>query len=123
MRYQCQEPGFEDAFLEIPETGWTRAHLRQLRELDESAAWFDTLRFHVTALHLPVVEGDAVTTPAGLVPEVLDRLDLVVYNWLIAAIVEAMRNVTHLGNAPWRRLSGTQETGVATNPQSQSSTP
>jgi len=120
MRYECQEKGFEGAYLEFPDTGWTRAHMRDLRTLDESEAWFARLRSRLTEVHLPVVEGEPVTKAEQVTPEMLDRLDLVLYNWFASTIVEAMRDVTQLGNAPWRRLSAGSETSVATKPPTQS---
>lgn len=117
MRYECQEAGFEGAYLEFPDTGWTRAHLRGLRTLDESEAWFELLRSRLTGVSLPVVEGEPVTKAEQVTPAMLDRLDLVLYNWFASVVVEAMRDVTSLGNAPWRRLSSGSETSVATKPQ------
>lgn len=115
MRYVCQEEGFGEAFVEFLDTGWTRADLRRLRDLDESSAWFGVLRQRVVALHLPVVGGEPLTDINALTPDVLDQMDIVVYNWFVATIIEAMRDVTHLGNAPWRRLSSMQEAASATN--------
>lgn len=117
MRYECAEPGFEAAWIEIRETGWTRKAINQLRALDESDEWFALLRSHVTGLHLPAVEGDAVSDVADLTPDALDRLDLVLFNWFVSALIEALRDITQLGNAPWRRLSRQSETATATNSQ------
>lgn len=114
MRYDCDEPGFEGAFVEFAPSGWTRKTMRDLRKLDEESGWFDVLRGRVTALHLPTVDGAALDAPADLTADNFDRLDLVLYNWLVAIIIKALGEVGDLGNAVWRRLFATQET-TATN--------
>lgn len=103
MRYECTEDGFAGAFVEFTTAGWTRKDLRELRLLDEGDAWFALLQRKVTAVSLPVLSGEPIVKPSGLTPEALDRLDLVLYHWLTAQIVRALREVTELGNAVWRR--------------------
>lgn len=103
MKYECNEVGFEDAFIEFAETGWTRRTLREMRSLNESDAWFALLREKVTAVSLPTVEGEPIAKPEDLTPDALDRLDNQLYNWLTAVIVKAIREVAELGNAVWRR--------------------
>lgn len=116
MRYACEEPGFEDAFLEISETGWTRKALRELGTLSESDEWFAALAGRLTAVHLPTLEGAPVTAPGQLTAAALDRLDVVLYNWFVAALLEALGDVTNLGNAPWRRLREKRAAAAATPP-------
>jgi hypothetical protein len=122
MRYECQEPGFEGAFLEFSDRGWTRKDIALLRQLDESDAWFALLHSKLVGLYLPTVEGgepNGIRHPAELTAGALDWLDLVLYNWFVTALVEALRDVNSLGNAPWRRLSRAQEAAAATNSPTQ----
>jgi urease accessory protein UreF len=116
MRYECTEPGFEGAFLEFSAQGWTRKELHLLRTLEESDAWFALLRGKLTAYHLPTVTGGALE---AFDSDGLDLLDLVLYNWFVTAVIEAVRDVTNLGNAPWRRLSAARETATATTSPTQ----
>lgn len=116
MRYECEEPGFEGAYLEMTDKGWTRKALNQLRTLDESDAWFGVLAQYVTAVHLPTLDGEPVQAAGQITPDALDRLDIVLYNWFVSALSEALADVTNLGNAPWRRLRERRE-ATATNSQ------
>lgn len=118
MRYDCEEDGFEGAFVEFAPSGWTRKTIRDLRTLNEGDEWFAVLRERVTALHLLTVDGESIDAPAALDAALFDRLDLVLYNWLVAVIIKALGEVGDLGNAVWRRLFATQEqaTNAATPP-------
>ena len=118
MRYTCEEPGFEDAFLEFSEVGWTRRALNSLRTLDDTEEYFAIVRSRLTAIQVPALEGDDLTAPEHLTPDALDRIDIVAYNWIITVIVRVIRDVTNLGEAPWRRLRASQgETAPATDSQ------
>lgn len=116
MRIACEEPGFEAAFLEFADSGWTRAHLAAVRDLNESEEWFANLRARLTGCFLPVVSGEPVTEPEGVTPALLDAMDLVLYNWFITAVIQAVQEVTRLGEAPWRRLRAAREATATETP-------
>jgi hypothetical protein len=112
MRYECEEAGFEGAYIEFSEKAWTRGELRDIRTLSESDEWFAILCAKVTGINLPAKDG-ALTEAHDLTPAALDRLDLVLYNWLVTVVVKAAIEVAELGNAVWRRQFPTV---VATEP-------
>ena len=110
MRYTCDEPGFEAAFLEIDELRWMRRDVTVLFMGSESEEWFAVLRKHCTALHLPVLEGEPITKPADLTTEALDRLDIVLYGWLNGKLSLAAGAVGELAKNARRRSSNQSET-------------
>lgn len=113
MRYTCEEPGFDGCFVEFTESGWTRRDQKAIRSLEESEEWFALLRTKVTGVHLVTVDGQAIDTPAGITPEMLDGMDVVLFNWFVGVIVLALGEVNSLGNAVWRRLFATPATTPA----------
>jgi hypothetical protein len=116
MRVTCEEPGFETAYLEIETARWTRPEVDALVSGALTEKWFAVLQRKVTGVCLPTLEGEPVTIPGHLTPEALDRLDYVLWNWLVAAVTAVGRELISLGNAPWRRLSPTPEKATATKP-------
>jgi hypothetical protein len=113
MRIDCEEPGFESAYIDIETSRWTRPEVDVLTRGAATEKWFEVVRRKCKALSLPVLEGEPVTVPDQLTAAALDRLDYVLFNWVVAAVTKAGREVIHLGNAPWRRLSATPETDAA----------
>lgn len=115
MRQDCAEPGLSEAFIDITTTGWTRKQVETVRSGESAGGWFAVLQEKTAAVYLPVLEGEAVRLPADLTADALDRLDYVLYQWLVSAITEALRDVITLGNAPWLRLSQKREASAATS--------
>lgn len=113
MRIVCEEPGFDGAFIDIDTARWTRRDVEVLVRGATTDAWFAVLRRKITAVSLPALEGEPVTTPDQITSEAMDRLDHVLWNWFVAAVTSAGRELISLGNAPWRRLSPTPEANAA----------
>lgn len=113
MRLDCAEPGFETAYIEVDTAKWLRPEVNIMSQGATTDKWFALLRRKVTAVRLPVLEGEPITLPAHLTPEALDRVDYVLWNWFVWAVTQAAKEVIDLGNAPWRRSSSTPETNGA----------
>jgi hypothetical protein len=117
MRYTCEHPAFEDAWIEVPDMGWRRSELEQLATFANTPEWWALVQRRVTALHLPTLDGDALTRPEQLTLDDTDRVDFILYQWMLSRLAVGYKDVNKLGNAQWRLSSDTPAETVATKPQ------
>jgi hypothetical protein len=107
MRYECDDPQFDGAFVEFSEQ-WS---VRQRRALVEANGdeYVRLLASKVTALHLTVVEGEPITEPSQFDQQNLDRVDFRLFEWVNRQTVQLLLDLAELGEAYRRRLSGISE--------------
>lgn len=110
MRYECDDPQFAGAFIEFSEQ-WSVRQRRVLVEA-ESDEYVQMLASKITALHLPVLEGDAITEPAQFDAENIDRVDFRLFEWVKRQTLQLLIDLADLGEAYRRRLYGTSEEKV-----------
>lgn len=107
MRYECDDPQFAGAFIEFSEQ-WSVRQRRALVDGD-GPEYVKLLASKVTALHLPAIEGDAITEPAQFDQENIDRIDFRLFEWAKRTTVQLLMDLASLGEAYKRRLYGISE--------------
>lgn len=111
MRYKCDDPMFDGAFVEFAEQ-WSVRQRRALVE-QEGPEYVQTLASKITALHLPVIEGDPITDPAQFTVADIDRVDFRLFEWVKRQTLQLLIDLADLGEAYKRRLYGTSEEKAA----------
>jgi len=96
MRYTCEEP-FAGAFVEYSDA-WSMRD-RRLFISDKGDEWLDLIRGKVTALHLPAMEGEPLTSAEHLTVENLERLDGRLFDWWRATPGQCLVDLRRLGEA------------------------
>lgn len=106
-RYDCDIPGFEDAFVEMSDR-WTRGELRKFWEA-KGEKYLAMIGDKIVAIFLPLATGEAIDEPAGLVEEALDDIDIVLWQWFSNVPMAHISTLNTLGEAAGRRLFNISE--------------
>jgi hypothetical protein len=105
MRIECQEPGFEQNWVEVSDR-WTRRETANLYTV-AGEEYFVLLRQKVTACNIVPVVGDPITDPQGIAPDNLMDCDETVHGFLGGALQMAIAERRRIGNFSGRPSSAT----------------
>ena len=107
MRYDCDDPLFEGAFVEWVDL-WSVRQRRALIDADGDE-YVQLLADKMVGLYLPTVEGDPITEPAQFTQENVDRVDFRLFEWVKRMSMQLLLDLANLGEAYRRKLYGTSE--------------
>ena len=98
MRYECDEPGYEQNYVEFSRA-WTRKERRDYFDV-QGEEWLLMVGRKIVACHLDCVDGPPVTSGADLTMEAADeRIDAIVWEWFKASLLSFYNEMSQLGNA------------------------
>lgn len=109
MKYCCDVPGLEHNFIEFSDR-WSKAERQAFRTLggsDDKAKheeWLTLYRSKIVALHLDCIGAEPITTPDHITDEYIDRMDLVVFEWLKYVGGAHLDHLSSLGKVTGLRL-------------------
>ena len=103
MRFDFDGPEFPGAFVEFSDA-WSVGEKRRIFEV-QGDEFYSLLRRKVTALSLPVMEGEQITAPDQLTHDSIDGLDGRLWDWFRGTVGRAILELGNLGEAMRRRLS------------------
>lgn len=105
MRYECEDEAFAGDFVELSDS-WSRAQTRAIwaQQMQDEALFLDLLRPKIIALHLTCVDAPPIQTPADLIPERTDAMDMRLYRWFANVWWVHLRDLANLGEVLGARL-------------------
>lgn len=101
-RYDCDIPGFDDAFVEMSDR-WTRGELRRFWEA-KGAEYLTMVGDKITSLYLPTATGEAIDDPEKLTEDNLDDIDIILWQWFSNVPIAHIGTLNSLGETAGRRL-------------------
>jgi len=102
LRVECTTPGLEANWIEVDEV-WAWKEFHAFTRLSGDEYWRLWGR-KVTACHVELVDGGAVTDPTA-VQVALDGMDMRLVRWLPSAVLTATSHLLNLGEGSARLLS------------------
>ena len=113
MEYRCDVEGFEEAFVILDDV-WSRGDVRQFWDTS-GEEHLDLILSKVRGCKLPLVDGSKITDPADLTSDILDEIDIRLWNWFTKQPAQHVMELQGLGEVLRRQLSD----GIEAEPMSE----